>query len=192
MQRVYDFTLASIALFVLLPMLICIGLLIAFLNPGPVLFTQQRVGQNGKAFTMVKFRTLGRNGVPTRLGAMLRRYSLDELPEFWNVIRGDMALVGPRPMIASEQPKLARVRALRQRIRPGITGWAQINGRNALTFEETFRLDLWYLRNRTGLLNLYILWATVPCVLNGRGACALAPKSRPKTRAGRKHVDATV
>ncbi|MEL7104885.1 MAG: sugar transferase [Pseudomonadota bacterium] len=191
MHRVFDFAIASTALFLLAPVLLCIAAAIGCLDRAPALFFQKRIGKDGKAFTMVKFRSLTPDGTPTRMGAVLRRYSLDELPEFWNVLRGDMALVGPRPMIEADQPKLPVIRALRQQIRPGITGWAQINGRNALSFEQTFRLDLWYRRNRSLWLDLYIVFATVPCVLSGRGACALAPTSRPKVAQARKPANAT-
>lgn len=180
MQRVFDITIASIALILLSPVLVGIATAIGCFDRGPALFFQKRIGKNGRPFTMVKFRSLGPDGNPTRTGSVLRRYSLDELPEFWNVLRGDMALVGPRPMVESDQPQNERVRILRQRMRPGITGWAQVNGRNTLSFEKTFRLDLWYGRSRSVWLDLYILLATLPCVLSGRGACALDPTARPK------------
>ena len=164
MQRVFDITMASATLIVLSPVLVGIATAVWCLDRGPVLFFQTRIGKDGTPFTMVKFRRLGPDGNPTRTGSVLRRYSLDELPEFWNVLRGDMALVGPRPMVESDQPQNARVRMLRQRVRPGITGWAQVNGRNTLSFEQTFRLDLWYGRNQSVWLDLYILIATLPCV----------------------------
>lgn len=192
MQRVFDITIASCALILLSPILAGIAAVIGCLERGQILFFQKRIGKNGTPFTMVKFRSLGSDGNPTRTGSVLRRYSLDELPEFWNVLRGDMALVGPRPMIETDQPQNPRLKLIRQRMRPGITGWAQINGRNTLSFEQTFRLDLWYGRNRTVWLDVYILFVTLPCVFSGRGACALDPTARPKSVQDRKSANAVL
>lgn len=186
MQRLWDLFFASIALVLVSPLLVGIACVSKATDPGPVLFRQKRIGQDGKPFTMVKFRSLAPDGSPTRIGRLLRHYSLDELPEFWNVIQGHMALVGPRPMIAQDQPTNLRVRAMRQRLRPGMTGWAQINGRNALSFNQTYQLDMWYARHRTFWLDLYILTATVPCVLSGRGACALAETARQRRNRSQK------
>lgn len=190
MPRLFDIAAASLALILLAPVLLLIALAILCLDGGPVLFPQRRVGQGGKSFVMVKFRSLGPDGRPTAVGTVLRRYSLDELPEFFNVLKGDMAIVGPRPMVLSDQPSLQRVRALRQRMRPGITGLAQVSGRNALSFEDTYRLDLWYGRHRSVWLDLYILAVTLPCVLSARGACALAPMARPASKRARKAAEA--
>lgn len=178
MPRFADIWLSLFALVLLSPLLALIACLILLSMGRPVLFRQTRVGRDGDHFTIVKFRSLGADGIPTPLGAVLRRMSLDELPEFWNVLRGDMALVGPRPLVAQDQPRLPRIRAARQSVRPGITGWAQVKGRNALTFERSYVLDLWYLRHRSLWLDLYILLLTGPVVASGHGACGLAEAAR--------------
>lgn len=178
MPRIVEILIAGLALIGLIPLFACVALAIRVGGPGQILFLQKRIGLAGRPFVMVKFRTLDANGHPTQVGRFLRRYSLDETPEFLNVLRGDMALVGPRPMIAEEQPNDRVVRQKRQSLRPGITGWAQINGRNALSFDETYRLDLWYGGHRGVWLDLYILVATLPCVLTGHGACALNARRR--------------
>lgn len=185
MPRLADVLLSLIALLVLSPLLALIACLILLSMGRPVLFHQTRVGHAGHPFTIVKFRSLAADGTPTPVGAILRRMSLDELPEFWNVLRGDMALVGPRPLIAEDQPRLPRIRAARQSVRPGITGWAQVKGRNALTFERSYVLDLWYLRHRSLWLDLYILLLTGPVVASGHGACGLAKATR--VRLPRQH-----
>lgn len=188
MPRLFDIAFACLALIALAPLMSVIAIAIRWGGSGPILFRQNRVGHNGRTFVMVKFRSLDHDRRPTKVGRVLRRYSLDELPEFWNVLRGDMAVVGPRPLIEAEQPAVLRLRRLRQRIRPGITGLAQVSGRNALAFEKTFQLDLFYGRHRSALMDLYILAATLPCVLFGKGACALAEGARPKSRPVGKSV----
>jgi len=182
LPRIIDLVVAMLALVLLVPVYALIAGLVLVTMGRPVLFRQRRVGRNGRDFTIVKFRSLGEDGRPTPLGAVLRRFSLDELPEFWNVLAGDMALVGPRPLLADDQPILQRIRAHRQAIRPGITGWAQVKGRNSLSFECSFALDLWYVRNRSAWLDLYILCLTLPVVALGHGACALAERARVSPR----------
>ena len=154
-----------------IPMLI-IAMLIALRVGCPVLFVQTRPGLNGSPFKMVKFRTMTNarddSGklLPdkfrlTKFGQSLRALSVDELPEFWNVLKGDMSLVGPRPLLMEYLPLYSPEQARRHEVRPGITGWAQINGRNAISWEEKFALDVWYVDNRTFWLDLKILWLTV-------------------------------
>lgn len=191
MPRYADTALAALALLVLAPVLAITALAVLVAMGRPVLFLQERVGRHGRPFTIVKFRSLGADGVPTRLGATLRRFSFDELPEFWNVVRGDMALVGPRPLIAADQPALARIRAARQSMTPGITGWAQVRGRNALSFERSYMLDLWYRRHRSLALDLHILLLTLPVVASGHGACALAEAARQRMTAQGRAVERT-
>ncbi len=179
MPRPLEIAISVCALLVLAPIMLMIAVVLAATSSQPVFFHQLRIGESGRSFTITKFRSLDAVGRPTRFGAFLRQYSLDELPEFWMVLRGDMALVGPRPLIEAHQPERALTRSARQRMKPGITGWAQINGRNTLAFEDTYRLDLWYARNRSAWLDLYILVVTLPCVVGGRGACAMKHGARP-------------
>src|SRR5262249_9921716 len=147
---------------------------------GPVLFRQQRPGLRGELFTILKFRTMVDRTAPdgrplpdsqrlTQLGRFLRRTSLDELPELVNVLRGDMSLVGPRPLLAEYLPRYSKEQMRRHDIRPGITGWSQVNGRNALTWDEKFALDVWYVDNRSLQIDLQILQKTIGQVVTGEG-----------------------
>ncbi|MCW7553165.1 sugar transferase [Endozoicomonas gorgoniicola] len=142
----------------------------------PVLFRQTRPGKDGKPFEMVKFRTMkdanGPDGKPlpdedriTPFGSFMRRTSLDELPEFWNVLKGDMSLVGPRPLLMQYLPLYSKEQYRRHEMKPGITGWAQVNGRNAISWEEKFKLDVWYIDNQSVWLDIKILFLTVKKVL---------------------------
>ncbi|KMS50675.1 sugar transferase [Novosphingobium barchaimii LL02] len=157
----------------------------------PVLFRQIRPGLHGKPFEMLKFRTMrnafSANGFPlsdaerlTRLGRTLRASSLDELPGLWNVLKGNMSLVGPRPLLMEYLPLYSPKQARRHEVRPGITGWAQVNGRNALSWDEKFALDLWYINNRSFMLDLKILWLTVRKVLVRDGISAAGEATMPK------------
>ena len=158
------------------PIQMAIASMIRITMGRPVLFSQPRAGRFGHPFQLRKFRTMaaaqpGLDGPEhdadstSRFGKMLRRSSLDELPSLWNVICGDMSLVGPRPLLLSYRSRYSYGHALRLIVRPGVTGWAQVNGRNRLTWEEKFELDVWYVQNRTLLLDLRILWRTVGVVL---------------------------
>ena len=148
------------------PVAALVALAVLVLDGRPVLFRQERAGRGGRVFTMLKFRTM-REGAGTdaarltRLGRLLRATSLDELPQLLHVLSGKMALVGPRPLPAAYLPRYSPEQARRHEVRPGITGWAQANGRNALSWEEKFRLDVWYVDNRSLLLDLKILLLTV-------------------------------
>ncbi|MNG82704.1 putative sugar transferase EpsL [compost metagenome] len=146
----------------------------------PVLFRQQRPGRDGKPFEMVKFRTMRDavdvhgNVLPdaqrmTPFGSFLRASSLDELPELWNVLKGEMSLVGPRPLLMEYLPLYSPEQYRRHEVRPGVTGWAQINGRNALSWEDKFKLDIWYVENRSFWLDLKILFLTVKKVVKKDG-----------------------
>lgn len=170
MKRFLDICCALVLLIALAPLL---GLLVLLqlINFGrPVFFRQQRAGQGGVAFDILKFRSM-RNGPGSdaerlsQWGQLLRSTSLDELPELWNVLRGEMSLVGPRPLPTSYLPRYSPEQARRHAVRPGITGWAQVNGRNGLTWERQFELDLWYVEHRSCLLDLKILVLTVLTVL---------------------------
>jgi lipopolysaccharide/colanic/teichoic acid biosynthesis glycosyltransferase len=157
----------------------------------PVLFTQVRPGLHGKPFRMVKFRTMtderDANGalLPdvqrlTPFGRFLRASSLDELPELWNVLRGEMSLVGPRPLLMEYLPLYSTQQSRRHEVRPGITGWAQVNGRNAISWADKFELDVWYVDHRSLLLDIRILWLTVRKVLVRDGISAAGEATMPR------------
>ena len=176
MKRFFDFTVAAVALLLLCLPLLALTLLVRRKLGRPAFFRQVRPGLHGKPFEMVKFRSMtdarGPDGalLPdadrlTPFGCFLRASSLDELPGLWNVLKGDMSLVGPRPLLVEYLPLYSPEQARRHEVRPGITGWAQVNGRNALGWEEKFALDVWYVDHRSLWLDLKILWLTVKKVL---------------------------
>ena len=180
MKRQFDFLVALCALFTLLPIIIVVAVLIRFKLGSPILFTQDRPGLNGKVFKMMKFRTMldGKNKhgnlLPddermTQFGASLRSTSLDELPGLFNVLKGDMSLVGPRPLLVKYLPLYNSEQARRHNVRPGITGWAQVNGRNAISWEQKFKLDVWYVENQSFVLDIKILLLTVKKVFVREG-----------------------
>jgi lipopolysaccharide/colanic/teichoic acid biosynthesis glycosyltransferase len=178
-KRVFDIGLATCATAVASPVLAGIALAIKLESRGPVLFRQERIGRHGRPFEIVKFRTLvgGPASDPadfllsasdqriTRVGAFLRRWSLDELPQLWNVIRGDMSIVGPRPTLRYQVEQYDDFQRRRLEVSPGVTGWAQIAGRNALSWPERIKLDVWYVEHRSFLLDLRILVATLPTLV---------------------------
>ncbi len=190
MKRLFDIV-ASIAILTIfsLPLLVLVGLVRIKLG-SPVFFTQVRPGRGGRLFRLIKFRTMtdarGPNGelLPdadrlTPFGRMLRSTSLDELPELWNVIKGEMSLVGPRPLLVEYLPRYSPVQARRHDVRPGITGWAQVNGRNAISWEEKFKLDTWYVDNQGFWLDLRILWLTLRKVVVREGISAPGDATMP-------------
>ena len=191
MKRLFDMTLVFLSsIFLVVPMLL-IAVLIRFLLGSPVLFQQTRPGLNGKPFKMIKFRTmtdacdscgilLSDSERLTQFGYFLRSTSLDELPELWNVLRGDMSLVGPRPLLMEYLPLYTPHQARRHEVRPGITGWAQVNGRNALSWEEKFDLDVWYVDNQSFWLDIKILWMTVKKVFKREGINAVGEATMNK------------
>uniref|UniRef100_UPI0035B3952D sugar transferase n=1 Tax=Hylemonella sp. TaxID=2066020 RepID=UPI0035B3952D len=191
MKRLFDLLLSFGLLLVLaLPLLLLSGLVRCKLG-SPVLFRQVRPGLHGRPFMMVKFRTMtderGADGelLPdaqrlTSFGRFLRATSLDELPELWNVLRGEMSLVGPRPLLMEYLPLYSPEQARRHEVRPGITGWAQVNGRNALSWEERFKLDIWYVDHRSLWLDLRILWLTVRKVIVREGISAQGEATMPR------------
>jgi sugar transferase EpsL len=183
LKRVIDVLGASAALVVLSPLLAVVAVLVRVRMGPPVLFRQLRPGREGRPFELTKFRTMTDRRGPdgallpdaqrlTALGRFLRRTSIDELPELVNVVRGDMSLVGPRPLLMEYLPRYSPEQARRHEVRPGITGWTQVNGRNALTWEEKFALDVWYVDHRSTRLDLEILGRTVSQVLGGEGVSA--------------------
>ena len=192
-KRAFDLLAAAILLIVLaLPMLL-VALLIGLLLGPPVLFRQTRPGRDSRPFTIYKFRTMNvandLAGEPlpdaqrlTSLGAALRRASLDELPQLFNVLRGDMSLVGPRPLLTEYLPLYSSRQARRHEVRPGITVWAQVNGRNATSWPERFEMDVWYVEHRSFGLDLKILWLTLARVFSGSGVAQPGQATMEKFR----------
>ncbi|WPC68127.1 sugar transferase [Rhodoferax ferrireducens] len=196
MKRFFDVVLALMALLLLGPPLLFLFWQIRRRLGSPVFFRQTRPGLHGKPFKMVKFRTMtdtrGADGQLlsdadrlTPFGNFLRASSLDELPELWNVLRGDMSLVGPRPLLMEYLPLYSPEQARRHEVRPGITGWAQVNGRNALSWEDKFKLDVWYVDHHTLWLDIKILWLTVRKVLVREGISAAGEATMPKFTGGK-------
>ncbi|AOG12732.1 MULTISPECIES: sugar transferase [unclassified Agrobacterium] len=180
MKRTFDVFVALLVLIVLCVPMVFLAILVRVGLGGPVLFRQVRPGLHGRPFTMVKFRSMtderSADGtlLPdvqrlTSLGRFLRASSLDELPELWNVLKGEMSLVGPRPLLMDYLSLYTPEQARRHNVRPGITGWAQINGRNAISWEDKFALDVWYVDHQSMALDLRILWLTVARVLARKG-----------------------
>ncbi len=183
MKRALDVTAALLGLVLLSPVILILALLVNMKLGRPILFRQVRPGLHGKPFEMLKFRTMrdarGADGEPlpdaerlTEFGKLLRSTSLDELPELWNVLKGEMSLVGPRPLLMEYLPLYSAEQMRRHEVRPGITGWAQVNGRNALSWEEKFRLDVWYVDHRSLALDLRILARTLMTALRREGITA--------------------
>ncbi|MEN4042861.1 MAG: sugar transferase [Anaerolineaceae bacterium] len=179
-KRLFDLVFAMLGLVVLSPLLVIVALVIWIVEGWPVFFRQVRPGLNAQLFTLLKFRTmrsrLDRHGneLPdaerlSSLGRFLRAASMDELPELWNVLKGDMSLVGPRPLFAKYLSRYSPEQARRHQVLPGITGWAQVNGRNALSWEEKFRLDVWYVDNWSFWLDIRILALTAWKVVRREG-----------------------
>jgi lipopolysaccharide/colanic/teichoic acid biosynthesis glycosyltransferase len=190
-KRLLDLTLTLPALALSLPALVVIAALVRLDLGAPVLFRQMRPGLNGRPFPLIKFRTMtdARDAsgqlLPDEqrlipLGRALRRLSLDELPELLNVLRGEMSLVGPRPLLARYLDRYTPAQARRHEVRPGITGWAQVHGRNALTWEEKFALDVWYVDHVSLWLDLRILWRTLLVVLRREGISAPDHSTMPE------------
>lgn len=182
-KRLFDIFASFIGLLVLSPIIAIVAWKIRKNLGSPVLFKQVRPGKDGKPFQMVKFRTMrdavdaAGNPLPdserlTPFGNWLRSTSLDELPELWNVLKGDMSLVGPRPLLMEYLPLYSKEQYRRHDVRPGVTGWAQVNGRNALSWDEKFKLDVWYVENRSFWLDIKILLLTVKKVLVRDGISA--------------------
>jgi lipopolysaccharide/colanic/teichoic acid biosynthesis glycosyltransferase len=190
-KRVIDFVVASLALLMLALPLLALAWLIRRKLGSPVLFRQVRPGLQGRPFTMVKFRTMTDERGPdgallpdaqrlTPFGRFLRASSLDELPELWNVLKGEMSLVGPRPLLMEYLPLYTPEQARRHEVRPGITGWAQVNGRNAISWADKFALDVWYVDHRSMWLDVRILWLTVRKVLVRDGISAAGEATMQK------------
>ena len=190
LKRFLDIVVSLAALIILSPILLLVAILVARNLGRPVLFKQVRPGLQGKPFTILKFRTMRDatdehgNRLPdserlTPFGRRLRSTSLDELPELINVLRGDMSLVGPRPLIMAYLDRYSERQARRNEVRPGITGWAQVNGRNAVGWDERFEMDVWYVDNHSLWLDMKILWLTVLTVLRRDGVSAEGHATMP-------------
>lgn len=179
-KRIIDSILSLIAIIILSPVIIITSILVAIKLGRPVIFKQQRPGLDEKIFTMYKFRSMtderGENGelLPdevrlTRFGKKLRATSLDELPELFNILKGDMAIVGPRPQLVKDMVFMTKQQRLRHKVRPGLTGWAQINGRNSVLWEQKLLCDIYYIKNESFFLDIKIIFKTIKCVLRKDG-----------------------
>ena len=189
-KRLFDISVSFIALLLLLPILLICALTLFCLNCRPVIFTQPRPGYKDKTFQICKFRSMNDNKdetgklLPdskrlTPFGKMIRNTSIDELPSLWNVLKGDLSLVGPRPLLVEYLPLYSPEQAKRHLVKPGITGWAQVNGRNAINWQQKFELDVWYVDNQSFWLDLKILLLTVKKVfarsdINAKGEATMA------------------
>lgn len=191
MKRLFDILASLFALIVFWPVALIIALQVHRKLGSPVIFKQIRPGKDGKPFEMLKFRTMrdavdaDGNPLPdsermTSFGSFLRSSSLDELPELWNVLRGDMSLVGPRPLLMEYLPLYSPEQYRRHEVRPGISGWAQVNGRNALSWEEKFKLDVWYIDNRSFWLDIKVIYLTLKKVAIREGISAEGEVTMPK------------
>ena len=180
LKRLIDLLIATCGFLILLPFIIVIALLVKSKLGSPIVFKQQRPGLNGRPFYLYKFRSMSNerddkgNLLPdyerlTPFGIFLRKFSLDEIPQLINVIKGDLSLVGPRPLLMEYLPLYSEEQAKRHLAKPGVTGWAQVNGRNVISWEEKFKLDVWYVENQSLLLDLKILWLTLKKVVRSEG-----------------------
>lgn len=195
-KRTFDLLASGAGLVIVLPLLAALSLLVLVVNGRPVFFRQERPGKNGRMFVLTKFRTM-RPQIPgfpanhdagrlTKLGRLLRATSLDELPELWCVLRGNMSLVGPRPLLMEYLPLYTPAQARRHELRPGLTGWAQICGRNVISWEKKFEHDVWYVDHCSLFLDLKILLITFSKVLLGEGISAPEHATMPRFRGKRK------
>jgi lipopolysaccharide/colanic/teichoic acid biosynthesis glycosyltransferase len=196
-KRLFDIIFTCISLLLLLPVIIVIAFLVRSKLGSPVLFRQVRPGKDGKPFVMIKFRTMldvfDKDGFPlpdseriTPFGSFLRSSSLDELPGLWCVLKGDMSLVGPRPLLFEYLSLYSDEQYRRHEVRPGVTGWAQVNGRNAISWNDKFKLDVWYVDNRSFWLDLKIIYITVFKVIHRSNISAPGDVSMPKFKGNRK------
>ena len=197
MKRIFDIFVVLISLLLLIPIYLLVILVVKIKLSSPIFFQQSRPGLKGKAFNIHKFRTMTNecdsNGVLlsdskrlTQFGKFLRSTSLDELPSLWSVLKGDMSLVGPRPLLVEYLPLYSERQSRRHEVRPGITGWAQVNGRNGISWDEKFELDVWYVDNQSIWLDVKILWLTVKKVSVREGITAQGDVIMPIFRGSKK------
>lgn len=191
MKRAFDILASAFGLILLAPVMLATAAAVRMFLGKPILFRQVRPGFRGKPFELVKFRTMldarSETGTPladdqrlTRFGRLLRASSLDELPQLWNVLRGDMSLVGPRPLLVRYLPLYSAHQARRHHVRPGLTGWSQVKGRNSLSWDEKLDLDVWYVDNRSFLLDLRIIVMTAMRLIRPRGVSAEGHATMPE------------
>jgi sugar transferase EpsL len=196
-KRVFDITLVLLGLPILVPIYILVALLVRIKLGSPILFKQRRPGLNKQFFNMIKFRSMtmksDASGVLlsdsnrlTRFGEFLRSTSLDELPSFWTVLKGEMSLVGPRPLLVEYLPLYSEKQSRRHEVKPGITGWAQVNGRNAINWDEKFDLDVWYVDNQSVWLDIKILFLTIKKVIMRDGISAKGDATMPPFKGTKK------
>ncbi|MCR6638076.1 MAG: sugar transferase [Sporocytophaga sp.] len=174
LKPVFDVTISFLALVLFLPLFLLIAALILVFNTGPIFYLQNRAGFKGRSFKIIKFRTrhnVSNEKIPdlTFIGKILRRTSLDELPQLINVLKGDMSLIGPRPLLIEYLPLYNEDQARRHNVKPGITGWAQVNGRNAIDWKRKFELDIYYVNNCSFLLDAKIAYLTIGRIISGHG-----------------------
>lgn len=186
----FDFIISLVALLILSPLLLIATILLFIANNGKPFFVQERPGKNGKIFSIVKFRTMTANKdsegilLPdsqrlTKIGKFVRKTSIDELPQFWNVLKGDMSIIGPRPLLVSYLPLYSKFQNKRHLVKPGITGWAQVNGRNHLGWEDKFILDVYYVNNLDFFLDFQIILRTIKKVIISEGISASGHDTMP-------------
>ena len=197
MKRIFDLIFICLGLLFALPVIAIIVILVRFKIGSPIIFTQYRPGLNNHIFKIMKFRTMSnecdKNGVLlpdhdrlNKFGKFLRSTSLDELPSLWSVLKGDMSIVGPRPLLVEYLPLYSETQSRRHQVRPGITGWAQVNGRNKISWDEKFDLDVWYVDNQSIWLDVKILLITVKKILVRDGITAQGDATMPKFRGSKK------
>ena len=191
LKRLFDFCISLVAIIVLSPILVVVTIWVHFVNKGAgAFFTQERPGKDAKIFRVIKFKTMtderdaDGNLLPdvqrlTRVGKVVRSLSLDELPQLFNVLKGDMALIGPRPLLVKYLPLYTKEQMRRHEVRPGITGWAQVNGRNAITHTKKFEYDVWYVDHLSFALDVKILWMTVVNVLRRKDISTAGEATAP-------------
>jgi len=197
MKRMFDIVLVLFSIPILIPIYILVALMVRFKFGSPVLFKQPRPGLNEKVFNMIKFRSmtmendtsgilLSDSNRLTRFGEFLRSTSLDELPSLWAVLKGEMSLVGPRPLLVEYLPLYSKKQSRRHEVKPGITGWAQVNGRNAISWDEKFDLDVWYVDNQSIWLDIKILCLTIKKVIVRDGISAQGDATMPPFKQSKK------
>ncbi|GAB3820141.1 sugar transferase [Pontibacter rugosus] len=191
LKRAIDFILSLIAFTLLLPVFVVVTLLLAIANSGKPFFLQRRPGKHGKIFRVIKYKTMNDqkdaqgNLLPdevrlTPVGAFVRKTSLDEVPQLLNVIKGDMSLIGPRPLLVEYLPLYNQVQQRRHEVKPGITGWAQVNGRNAISWDQKFKYDVWYVDNMSPMLDIKIIFLTILKIFKSEGISAEGVATMPK------------
>ncbi len=200
MKRLFDFLLSLVLVLVLWPVMLAVALVVRMKMGSPVFFRQKRPGHNGLPFFMYKFRTMtGEKGKGGELlsdeqrlpmfGKFLRKTSLDELPQLFNVLKGDLSFVGPRPLLMEYLPLYNAEQMRRHDVKPGITGWAQVNGRNAISWNEKFKLDIWYVDNRSFSIDLKILWMTAMKIFKRDGVSAEGHVTMPRFTGNNEEQD---